>query len=255
MVTAHDIEEAKQVHSNMGFDRVPITSGGTIGTYYDSNTDSQVTIGIGDAISESTGLLETLGYLSQKEFYFVLSGNKISGIVHYSDLNNPLVSIGIYAQIAYCENTIRNFARYKGQPGADHGKKFLDGINSASSNAIDVNRALSQFNAKKKSQTETDLFDELYFDEELRLFRETIKSGLDQEKAGEFEGFVGLSNCTIKNFGKMRNQVMHSNPEIIKERCDINKWLDLLQTCQLIMNVIEGKTAFNKSAKPPARNF
>lgn len=254
LVTAKDAKEAEEIHSNMDFDRIPITSGGDIGTFYDFNAGSQVEITLGDAISESSGLLETLIYLSQKDFYFILSGNKISGIVHYSDLNNPLVSIGIYAQIAYCEDAIRNFARSKDTLKVDHGEKFIDGINSRCGNAIDLKRASSQFKKKKESQTETDLFDELYFDDELILFREIIKSSLDAEKVNDFIEFIDLGNCRIKSFSNLRNQVMHSKPEIIKERSDINKWLGFLHTCQSIMKVIDGNTAFNQSTKNPFPN-
>ena len=87
----------------MDFDRAPIISDGDIGAFYNSNAGSQIAINVGDAISKSSGLLETLSYRSQEEFYFILRENKISVIAHYSDLNTPLVSNGIYAQIAYCE--------------------------------------------------------------------------------------------------------------------------------------------------------
>ena len=161
-------------------------------------------------------------------------------MVHYSDLNNPLVSIGVYTQIAYCEVAVRNFARSKNPNKLDFGEKFLNDVNNSSDVNINVARAKGQFQNKKSLKTETDLFDELYFDEELILFREIIKFTLDANKSENFENFINLEDAKIKSFKDMRNEVMHSKPEIIKKPSDIIEWLKFLQDCQKIISVIGG---------------
>lgn len=168
--TAENIDDAKKVHAERDFDRVPIDKAGSIDNFYDFNLDSEIQIKPEFTLSESTGIFETLSYLSKRDFYFILLGNKISRIVHYSDLNNPLVSIGIYIQIAYCEMAIRNFARSKNTYKLDFGEKFLNNVNNSSGVKINVAMAKGHFQAKKAVQNETDLFDELYFDDELILF-------------------------------------------------------------------------------------
>ena len=244
LVTAKDITEAKSIKSQMDFDRVPIKVNGKITTYYDSKSDLEKKIEPEEIISESTGILETLSYLSRRDFYFILTGNDITHIVHYSDLNNPLVSLGIYAQITYCEIAIRDFARSKSPSNLDYGEKFLNDINKHHGVNINVGSAKYHFQVKKSLQTETDLFDELYFDEELILFRELIKSGLDASKIEKFEQLINLEDSKIESLKYKRNDVMHSKPEIIKKQSDIIEWLKFLQDCQNIISVIGGKTVF-----------
>lgn len=244
LVTAKDITEAKSIKSQMDFDRVPIKVNGKITTYYDSKSDLEKKIDPEEIISESTGILETLSYLSRRDFYFILTGNYITHIVHYSDINNQFVSLGIYAQITYCEIAIRNFARSKSPSNLDYGEKFLNDINKHHVVDIKVGRAKRYFQNKKKLQTETDLFDELYFDEELILFREFIKSELDANRVKEFEQLINLDDSKIKSLKDKRNDVMHSKPEIIKKQSDIIEWLKFLQDCQNIISVIGGKTVF-----------
>ncbi len=244
LVIAKDITEAKSIKSRMDFDRVPIKVNEKITTYYDSKSDLEKKIEPEEIISESTGILEALSYLSRRDFYFILTGNDIIHIVHYSDLNNPLVSLGIYAQITYCEIAIRNFARSKSPSDLDYGEKFLNDINKNLGLNINVVRAKNQFQVKKSLQTETDFFDELYFDEELILFRELIKSGLDANRVKEFERFINLEDSRIVSLKDKRNEVMHSKPEIIKNQSDIIEWLKFLQDCQNIISIIGGKTVF-----------
>ena len=244
--TAKDIKEAKAVHSIRDFDRIPIKVNGVIGSFYDSDSNSEIQIKPELTISESTGIFQTFSCLSRKEFYFVLTGNEITHMVHYSDLNSPLVSIGIYTQIAYCEMAIRDFARLKNPNKLDYGEKFINGINNASGGVMDIARAIRQFKRKKALQTETDLFDELYFDDELVLFREIITPNLDASKKAEFKKFIDLGESRIKTLKDLRNEVMHSKPEIIKKPQDIAVWLNFLQDCQKIISVVDGKTVFNQ---------
>ncbi len=244
--TAENINEAKKVCSERDFDRVPIKKDGNIDSFYDSNKNSEIQITPEYTLSESTGIFETLTYLSKRDFYFILSGNVISRMVHYSDLNNPLVSIGIYTQIAYCETAIRNFARSKNPNKLDFGEKFLNGLNNSCGVKINVVEAKRKFEEKKSLHIETDLFDELYFNEELILFREIVKSNLDASKIAEFRDFIDLEGPRIETLKEMRNEVMHSKPKIVKEHSNINEWLMFLQNCQNIISFIGGKTMYQK---------
>lgn len=244
IVTAENLDEARKIHSSRDFDRVPIKKDGKIESFYDSNSDSEIQIKPEYTLSESTGIFETLSYLSKRDFYFILIGNDIPLLVHYSDLNNPLVSIGIYTQIAYCETAIRNFARSKNPNKLDFGEKFLNDLKNSSGVNIKVDRAKDQFCKKRKSNTETDLFDELYFDDELTLFREIVTSSLNANYKTKFKNLINLEDRRIEFMKNMRNEVMHSKPQIIKKPSDTKKWLNFLQDGQNIISVIEGKVVF-----------
>ena len=247
LVSAKDIDEAKDISSKMNFDRVPIKKNGKILTYYCSNSNSELNIEPDYILSDSLGIFQTFGYLSRKDFYFILSGNELTHIVHYSDLNRPLSLIGIYTQIAYCEMAIRDFARLKNSDNTEDGiKKFLKDLNSGISSPnkkIDINETFKRFK-KKPSDMQTNVFDELYFKDELVLFRELVNSALDSDKKAKFKNFINLDDSTIVCFRDLRNDIMHSKQEIIKKSPDVSKMLNFLQACQNIINVTSGKTVF-----------
>lgn len=246
IVTASNEENAKQIHETQDFYRAPIINDSdNIEEYYDSNeksTDKIKKIDTSDLISESTGILETLNYLAKKHFYFILNGNRIRHIVHYPDFNNPIVLPGIYTQIAYCEIAIRDYARAKNKYGnIDSGiEKLLLDINANSAGLkIDIGRAKKQLINKRKNQIETNLFDELYFDEELILFI-GLSTLFNKERFKEFKKDVNLNDITIESYKTLRNDIIHSNYQIIeKQSHDIKELAAFIETCQKIISYIE----------------
>ena len=247
LVTAKDIIEAKRIKYKLNFDRIPIKIDGKITTYYDSNSNSEKKIEPEEIISESTGILEILSHLSRRDFYFVLSGNDITHIVHYADLNNPLVLTPLYTQISYCEIAIRNFARSKCGNNTQNGIEiFLNNINQniKNSNTIDVNKAVRQYNAKLKNQTQTDLFDELYLSDELILLRELFQVKLTPDQLKKFNDYIDLSDNSITSYNHLRIKIMHAKPEIINQKSDIKKWLDFMNLCQKAINIVNGGVKF-----------
>ena len=247
LVTARDIKEAMSIKSQMDFDRIPIKVNGKITIYYDSNSNSKKKISPEEIISESTGILETLRYLSKRDFYFVLSGSDITHIVHYSDLNNPLVLTPLYTQISYCEIAIRSFAGLERLNNTQNEiENFLNKINLniKSNYKINVKRAVNQYKKKVKNQTQTDLFDELYLDDELILLRELFSMKLDSNQFKKFNDYIDLSDTYIKSYNDLRIKIMHAKPEIINQKSDISKWLDFMCSCQKAINVLNGKVRF-----------
>jgi len=246
IVTAKNLEDAKQIHETEDFDRVPIKDdSNNIKEYYDSNSEDTVEINPTNLISESCGILETLNYLSKdkEKFYFVLMGNQITHIVHYSDLNDPIVLNEIYAYIVYCEVAIRKYAEYENNYGnTENGTiTFLNDINNNIKGIkINIGRAVRQFDSKKGTGIETNLFDELYIDDELILFRELISKFNDNESI-KLKGSIDLNDDKINLYKDLRNYVMHSKDLIIsKEGYSIETWIELLQTCQDIISYVEG---------------
>ena len=247
LVTAGSFEEAKSIHSQMKFDRVPIKEGEKIQTYYDCNSDSERKIETHEIISESTGVLEALNHLSKRDFFFVLSKNDITHIVHYSDLNNPLVFVPIYTLISYSEIAIRNFARSRNKDNTQEGiEKFLTCINQNIQNKyrIKVDDAVKRFKSKSKSKTQTDLYDELILDDELILLRELFRSQLNSNRVKNFEEFVDLGNSKIASYKDLRNKIMHSKPKIVKHKQDIEKWIEFMNFCQRTINAINEKVTY-----------
>ncbi len=243
IVTARNEEKAKQIHEVKDFDRVPIEDNdGNIKEYYDSNEDKIVQITPADLVSESTGILETLSSLYPNKFYFVLTGNRITHIVHYSDLNNPIVLPGIYTLIAYCEIKIREYVREKNTYGKTDSdiEKLLTDINTKNPGfEKKIARAKEQLTKKTRKEIETNLLDELYFDDELILFRE-LSLMLNDERFEEFKKCVDLSNTIIKSYNTLRNDIMHSNYQMIEKKShDIEELGAFIKACQRIISYIE----------------
>lgn len=249
LVTAKDIQEAMTIRSHMDFDRIPIKVNGKVSTYYDFDSNSEKKIELQEIISESTGVLETIIYLSKRDFYFVLSGNDITHIVHYSDLSNPLVLTPLYTQISYCEIEIRKYARSNNTNNSESGiEQFLNNLNQKipkDKKQIKVNVAVKHFKDKLANETQTDIFNELYFDDELILIRELFKLKLNASEFKKFSDYIDLSDKTITLHNKLRNEIMHSKPQIIKKKSDISGWLKFLDFCQKLINVINDRVSFN----------
>jgi len=242
IVTADNLEKAKNIHKTENFDRVPIKKGNTdnIEEYYDSNKDKIIEIKPDNLISESFRILETLNYfcLSRKDFYFVLKGNRITHIVHYLDLNNPIVLSEIYTYISYCEEKIRDYLKCKNNYGNtdDEIEKFLQYMKTKTPCLKDnIENAIDRFERKKKRNKETNVLDELYFYDELILFRDIISTSNNHK----FKEYINLNDDTIKSYNNLRNHIMHSKKQIIKKHSDIKNWADFLKACQNIINFID----------------
>ena len=236
MVTARNEEEAKQIHGVLDFDRVPMENNdGNIKEYYDSNEDKTVQITPADLISGSSGSLETLSYLSEKHFYFILTGNNITHIVHYSDLNSPLVSLEIYSQIAYCEKAIRDYAIFNNKYENDKNgiKEFLNKINKnlTGRKNICIEQAEGRFNNKQTDDVEINLLDELI------LFREISSSRSKGQTVKSTD--LNLEDTIIGSYKNLRNDIMHSKLIIKGHNDKINELIEFLKTCQEITLYIE----------------
>lgn len=234
LMKAEDKDSAANISSKYNYDRVPIESNGTVSEYFDSTDNKLHQITSESELSPDSGIIETFDYLSRRDYYYILQGNSLTSIVHYSDLNNPLMLLGVFAQISFCETEIRNFLRSRvkeetqtKQPDAFQNEEFLSDVDKRLSGIrINLTRSKSQFNDKVKTNSQTDIFDELYFDDELIISR---AYGLTS---------LGLLDSDISNYNKLRNSITHSKPDIIKTKSDTGKWLTFLQECKTIIGKV-----------------
>ena len=246
IIIAQSEKDAIQINKTQNYDRVPIKGeNDNIEEYYDSNAQNRnkiIKIKPNDLISESYGILETFNYFLNKDFYFVLTGNKITNMIHYSDLNKPLVLSAIYTQIAYCEIAIREYLKCKNKYGNNEEelKNFLESMKiKVPCIEKHIRDAIKRFDCNKKNNIETNVLDELHFYDELILFRELI-SMLSDDQIIKFKENVNLDGNKITLYKNLRNYIMHSKKQIIKKKIyDITKWVDFLKTCQNIISYVE----------------
>lgn len=235
LVTATTVEQAQAKHTQYGYDRIPIEGADGVNTYYDAINGSIQRIEPREILSSSAGILRTLACLDINDFYFVLEERRITHFIHYSDLNNPLLLIAIYSQIAYFETVVRNFLRYRvsqrtspAQPTESDNESFLAGlVQNLSLGTIDIPSAKGRYEQKKRDNFQTDIFDELRFVDEL-----SICNCLNLTS-------VINSETRLNEFVRMRNSIMHGRSEIIRQKADIDKWLKFLTEFQWIIGRIK----------------
>ena len=223
---AKDLNEAKNINEKKGFTRVPISDeNGRTKEYYDGRTKKVVPIEIDlEILPDCEGLLKIIPALEDNEFYFVLTGNRISKIVHFSDLNNPIVSIGIYAQLNYLEISIRDFIRRTIGNDEETQMSYLE-KNLPKKKFENIKK---QYEDKKLNDAHIDPVNELYLDQELLLARHFKLTEIDDK--------------TIVDFTKKRNSLAHSS-NIVKKHEDVKKWINFLRESMNIIQKTRAKMA------------
>ncbi len=101
-----EIEAKQKLIDYPSFDVIPIKVLGEIREYLRRGNISPIPIQVEDLVSDSTPILELANILSRREFCFVLSGKRISGYIHFSDLNNQLVKIPYFVLLEAVESRI-----------------------------------------------------------------------------------------------------------------------------------------------------
>lgn len=91
---ADSLEDAKLLFKE--YDVVPYPKTGTIEGFFRRKIDALINLSLEHLISDATNLLDMPLLLDKSPFYFVISGNKIAGYVHYSDLNRPATKIPMF---------------------------------------------------------------------------------------------------------------------------------------------------------------
>lgn len=88
------------------FDIIPIKQSGEFLYYLQRGAAFQSPILVENLISDSTPILELPGLFLLQDFYFVLSGKRIAGYIHFSDLNSQLVKIPYFVLLEAVESRI-----------------------------------------------------------------------------------------------------------------------------------------------------
>ncbi|MDP9474174.1 MAG: hypothetical protein M3R38_00460 [Actinomycetota bacterium] len=86
------------------FDYTASRTRGQITTYYKRGEPEGFDLGQEDLLSDGTSLLDLLDLMVGREFFFVLSANRVCGFVHFSDLNHELVKLPLFVLLAAVES-------------------------------------------------------------------------------------------------------------------------------------------------------
>jgi hypothetical protein len=103
-----DIQARRVSDSHPDYDVIPIQQGGTLTGYFERKSRRTKSITPTDLIADGTSLLDLVEILEERQFSFVLSGRKIEGYVHFSDLNHQLVKLTFFVLLEALERIALN---------------------------------------------------------------------------------------------------------------------------------------------------
>jgi len=88
------------------YDVVPFPRSGEIKGFFSRGSTEISELKPEHLVSDASDLLDLPRLLAARPFYFVLSGNRITGYVHYSDLNKYIVAIPFFALFRSAERLL-----------------------------------------------------------------------------------------------------------------------------------------------------
>jgi hypothetical protein len=104
LVRADSLDEARALFG--AYDFVPYPSSGPIEGWFRKDVEDGETLDPGTLLSDSTSLIELPRFLALRPAYLVLRGNVVGGLVHFSDLNNPLMKLPLYVLFEAVESEL-----------------------------------------------------------------------------------------------------------------------------------------------------
>lgn len=208
LVRASSIKEASLLFSK--FDVVPYPKIGKIEGFFQRDLDKLSELKPDYLISDTTSLLNLPKLLDQVPFRFVISADKITGYAHYSDLNKPAMKVPLFVLIQAME------------------KKLWDRIENKISKEIVC---------------------KVFPDDALRLInrqKAAIRGNVNIGWIGVFtlphilwlaNNFkeIDLSPDQIKLLQLTRNDVSHSDKNLINKHRDVSRLVEALKLCQSIL--------------------
>jgi len=99
----HNDDAQKLFHE---YDVVPFPRSGEIKGFFSRGSSQTSDLRPEHLLSDATDVLELPRLLAAQPFYFVISGNRITGYVHYSDLNKYVVAIPFFALFRTAERLL-----------------------------------------------------------------------------------------------------------------------------------------------------
>lgn len=139
---------------------------------------------------------ELLEQLRTYPLLFVMEDGELSGVVHFSDYNNPAVSDFLYTCLASYERNLRQLAILSGFSDADMGTYFRQKLQEQKATGGNANRfqkKVATFDKGTSGRSKTPAFQSFYLDDLLGLL--------------QHNDVIILQDC-VRN---LRNSVMHAH--------------------------------------------
>ncbi len=210
---ADSFEDATRLFKE--YDVVPHPKTGRIEGFFRRKTDELINLKPDHLISNATSLLDMPQLLDQASFRFVISADKIAGYVHYSDLNKPAMKIPLFLLFQAMEKSF--WDRIKDQITEDVVRKVFQNQNNAQ-------RCIKKRDTARKSNVDVGWTGVFSLPSILKLAR-------------HFQA-TDLSDKEIEELGWTRNNVAHSDKNLVNSHSEAARLVGAIKLCQLILESI-----------------
>jgi hypothetical protein len=206
---ADTLDQAEQLFYE--YDVVPYPRAGAINGFFKRKDSKIKPIETGLLLSEGTSVFQLLELLNQNKFYFVISGNRIVGYIHYSDFNRSITKIPFFGLLQTVEKKLWG--------------KIQDRISEEDLLKIFADSEFKTFvrkrNRNRRRNVDIGWTGVFAFPSVLRLAR--------------FYGQIDLLDNEIKLLKETRNKVAHSDRVILSSYNDVRNVTRAYEICQSLI--------------------
>ena len=223
LVGADSAQAARSQHERYGYDVIAHPSAGpTTGYYYRGGALTHLTPA--NLVSCDTSLLDLLPLLAEREFFFALHGTQISGYVHFSDLNKPLMRMPFYLLLEATERHLLSVLRRT--LTEDQAKGTLPPSR--------VRKLQEYLATAAKQRADTNFLDVLGLPDVLKLAQ---KHGLARISEREH-----LTRLQAEDLVRLRNSIAHTGHPLVKGHHAVGRLIRLRALCSQL-RTLNGPTA------------
>ena len=202
ILSAENEDIARELlRQNAQYDVIPLHSKGHMVAFLERGNSKSKRIQIEHAVSAGTPILDIVDSFCDRQHLFVLGKCEIIGLIHFSDLNDPVVKLPFFLLLEGLERKITDSIRKSVDEDA------LPRIITDPKRLNDIRVKMSELQNKK---AERDLVSLLYF-------REILESARYFDK-------LQLETSQIEDLSCIRNRVAHAAAEeLIESTQDVRR--------------------------------
>ena len=223
LVGADSAQAARSQHERYGYDVIAHPSAGpTTGYYYRGGALTHITPS--DLVSCDTSLLDLLPLLAEREFFFALHGTQISGYVHFSDLNRPLMRLPFYMLLEATErHLLSNLRRTLTE---DQAKGALTPSR--------VSKLQEYLDTAARQRADTNFWDVLGLPDVLEIARKRGLARISEKDQ--------LARSQAADVVRLRNSIAHTGHPLVEGHQAVGRLIRLRSLCSQL-RALNGATA------------
>ena len=210
IISAENEDKALQLlDQNPQYDVIPLHKEGYLVAFLERGSVKPKRIQIQDAVSAGTPILDIVGTFCDRQHLFVLGQCEILGMIHFSDLNDPVVKLPYFLLLEGLERKITDSIRQSVN------KHALQKIITDPKRLANIMGKMSELQNK---QADRDLVTLLYF-------REILESARYFDK-------LQLETTQIEDLSCIRNRVAHAAAdELVESHQDVRRLSRVHRIC------------------------